>query len=354
MTRLQRFDRMSWWIPVCAFCWGALVAPGFGTGLLALFGDVIPAYSFTGDASIPAIDAWLHQIFVGQLFTGGFIEELGKGAGIVAICALLRHRLTGVVSGIVIGASVGLGFNFSETLLYLGQSQQAGDVFQLWARQGISLMGGHLAFSAVVGAGVGLALQLERRRDKVAAIGAGYLLASCCHLATNFLLSHLNESRGVWLPEDEASYVLLVIPVFIVVMHGPLTVLYLLMARSGLKLQAKGLAEELVRESASGYGAVTPTEVAVLLSPRRRFRRKLLELVRHGLTAHRRLDRLYAAQLRLGTQRWLAARGDPHASATIADDLRVRAVKTKLAILGKTATDQPHTTETRSMAEVGQ
>ncbi len=166
------------------------------------------------------------------------------------------------------------------------------------------------------------------------------------------MLGYLGVSRGRWLPENEVIFSLLIIPVAFLVMHAPLTVLYLLTARSSLKSQATGLAQALVREAASGYGAVTPTEVAVLLSPRRRFRRKLLALVRHGFPAYRRLNRLYAMQLRLGTQRWLASRGDAHASTTEADDLRVRVVLGKRAIIGEPMTGQPHSAGTRSLAGV--
>jgi len=350
ITRLQRFDRMSWWILVCALGWGALIATGFALGFSALVNDFLPAYTFTGDVSIAGVDAWRHQAVVGQIITAGFGEELAKGAGIVLVCGLFRHRLTGVVSGIVIGASVGLGFNFSESLLFLARAEGSADVFQFYGRQGVSLMAAHLAFSAVVGAGVGLSLQLRRRIDKLAAIGAGYLLASCCHFATNVLLGYLSLSQGVWLPDNDAVYALVVIPVFFVVMHAPLVVLYLLMARSGLQSQAKGLAEQLDKEAATGYGAITPTEVPVLLSPRRRFRRKLLELRGHGLKAYRRLDRLYATQLRLGTYRWLVSRGDLRPTTTGAEVLRERAVQCKLSMLDEPTTGQPDTAGKFSMA----
>ncbi len=147
ITRLQRFDRMSWWIPVCALGWGALVATGFALGFPSLVSGFLPAYTFTGDVSIAGIDAWRHQVFIGYMITVGFSEELAKAAGIVALCALFRHRLTGVVSGIVIGACAGLGFNFSESLLYLARSEGTADVFQFYGRQGVSLMAAHTSLS---------------------------------------------------------------------------------------------------------------------------------------------------------------------------------------------------------------
>lgn len=341
VTRLQRFDRMGWRIPVCAFGWGAFVGPGFIRGIATLFKDFYPAFSFGGDVSIAAVDAWQNHIFLVRTATFGFGEELGKSAGILLLCALFRHKLTGVVSGIVVGAAVGLGFNFSESLLYLSTSPAAEDLFQLWSRQGVSLLAAHLAFSATVGAGVGLAMQLSSRRQQAAAIGSGVALASCCHFATNLTLTYLSESRGVWLPGGQEIYSLLLFPLLILIMHSPLTVLYLLMARAGSKAQAHGLTTELSKEAATGYGAVIPTEVPVLLSPRRRFRRKLLELRRHGLGAYRRLDRLYAAQLRMGTHRWLASTGDQEASTTDLADLRERALRCKLLSLEGLPTLQP-------------
>lgn len=341
ITRLQRFARMIWWIPVYAVGWGAFVAPGFIKGLNAIFQEFYPAYTFSGDASISAVDTWTYHSFVALIATFGPGEELAKGAGIVLLCALFRKSVTGVVSGIVIGAGAGLGFNFTESLSYMGNSSGAADVFQLWARQGLSLMAAHLAFSATVGAGVGLAIGLSSKTHKLAAIGAGFALASCCHVAMNLVLTYVQVSRGDWLPLDEEINALVILPVVLLIMSLPLTVLYLIMARADTRAQADGVARELGNEAATGYGAVIPIEVPVLLSPRRRFRRKLLELRRHGFAAYRRLDQLYAAQLRLGAHRWLASTGDSQASTTDMADLRERALRCKLKGLGGVQTAHP-------------
>ena len=59
---------------------------------------------------------------VGQLYGGSlsapFVEEIVKAAVLYAIYRWRRHEFDGVLDGIVYAGMVGLGFAFTETVLY--------------------------------------------------------------------------------------------------------------------------------------------------------------------------------------------------------------------------------------------
>ena len=127
-----------------------------------------------------------------RLLAGGFaapaIEEVAKAAVLAALLLARRDRRVGPLDGIVYGGLVGVGFAFTENVVYLTfamlQGGQAGWLRGVYLR---ALLGGwnHAAFTATTGAAVGWAMgdRASGPRWLVTTIGLG--LAIVQHVAWN-------------------------------------------------------------------------------------------------------------------------------------------------------------------------
>jgi RsiW-degrading membrane proteinase PrsW (M82 family) len=355
--RMQRYRQMPVRIPAFAFGWGALVAAGFGGAMNLLYlADtltivLVPRMKQVLTATIQnprtAADlmGWLagrgplppsarglvsavQLIQAGLALDAGVFEELAKGAGIAILFLLCRRRwFDGPVSGIVLGAMVGLGFNLAESIDYMS----AGDALsQYWARQSVGLMGSHVAFTALTGAGFGVAGQLADRRSRRLVIGCGLAAAIGAHFMNDACLGALGRAEQSWFAPSPAVFTLVIQPLTLLALQGPFVALYLLLLRRGRRDQAAGLARELVMEARAGTGAITAAEVPILLDPGRRFRLRLLAFRRRGgLGAYRYLARLQAAQLDLVTERWHRARQAPNPWDPAETELRARVLRLK-------------------------
>jgi len=353
---MQRYRRMPVRIPAFAFGWGALIAAGFGGAMNLLYlADtmtivLIPRIKqvltttiqnphgaadlmgwLAGRGPLPPSDrglvATIQLVQAGLALDAGVFEELAKGAGIAILFLLCRRWFDGPVSGIVLGAMVGLGFNLAESIDYM----RAGDALsQYWARQSVGLMGSHVAFTALTGAGFGIAGQLADRRSRRLVIGCGLAAAMGAHFMNDVCLGALGRAEQGWLAPSPAIFTLVIQPLTLLVLQGPFVAAYLLLLRRGGQDQAAGLARELAAEARAGTGAITPAEVPILLDPRRRFRLRLFAFRRRGgLGAYRYLARLQAAQLELVTERWYRSRQAPKPGDRAESELRARVLRLK-------------------------
>ncbi|MEO3753681.1 PrsW family intramembrane metalloprotease [Streptomyces sp. B6B3] len=325
----QRYRRMPLWLPLAAFGGGLFMGGGFGATMGIWLGAYLPNYLVTQEMGAAQLD---HTVTTAMYVGAGVFEELGKGAAIAVLFLLFRRHFDGVVSGVVIGAAAGLGFNYMESVLYITSGDGVYANLQYWLRQSLGLMAAHTAFTAAIGAGFGIARQLRTPGARRAVIACGFLAAIGTHATNNLLLRYFQHEVGDWFPDaSDAVWVLVVFPVAILLLQGPLLLLYLLLLRRGLRGQAAGLAVELSVEAARGHGAVTWDELPALLNPARRFRIKVDALRRGGgLRAYRRLARLHAAQFDLGMLQWHTSRDevDPYDTRNEAQ-LRERVLRLK-------------------------
>lgn len=356
VCRMQRYRRMPLQLQLAGFGWGALVATGFGLAMNTLYyanafsSLVVPkvnqliSSSMENPGLIAGFARWLqgqgplppqlHGIIAsiqllkaGLGLDAGIFEELGKGAGVAILFLLYRRWFDGVVSGVVAGATVGLGFNFVETILYMSQG---GALFQYWERQSVALMGGHVAFTALIGAGFGVARQLPDRRSRRFIIGCGFLAAMAAHFMNDACLGYLGGMEKSWFAPSPAVNNVVIQPLQLIILQGPFVAMYILLLRRGLRSQAAGLARELGAEAHAGTAAVTAAEIPVLLNPRRRFQLRVLAFRNHGgLDAYRYLGRLQAAQLELAAQRWHSSRQEQDPWAEDETALRARVLQLK-------------------------
>ncbi len=324
IRRTQRLRRLPGGVLPTAFAGGLLVATGFGGSMNALNIDYAPAFlvwsKVQGMLAHPDLarlrdGSFQRELLAAKQLTGtllavdaGVFEELGKGLVIGAIYLATRQRWHGVASGIVVGATVGLGFNLLESVEYM-----TGDgAFQFWIRQAVGLFGAHTAFSALVGAGFGIAGRLADPRRRRLVIGLGFGMAICGHFANDSILTVVAGRLTVGDPTLSA---LVVQPLAVIALQLPFVLMYVLLLRKGMRDQSTAMAAGLTAAAADGSGAVIGAEVPILLDARRRFGLRLATFAQRGLPAYRWLTELHDRQLELGV--------------TMAPELRARIIDMK-------------------------
>ncbi|HVX47488.1 MAG TPA: PrsW family glutamic-type intramembrane protease [Mycobacteriales bacterium] len=339
--RMQRYHRLPVPLFLLAFLWG-LVALGFA-GVMNITAIQIASNHLLHSASdLSGADYVKHQVTVAHkvdlagFASAGVCEELGKGAFLAVVYLTARHHLSSVVSGIVLGAAVGLGFNLGETVEYMGVLHGFSAAYQYWARQGVGLFAAHAAFTALTGAGFAIAAALPSRKRRVIAIGAGYLAAAGGHFATDTVLSWFSEKALNWSigPAVEAW---LLTPGEVLGTSGLFLVLYLLLLWLGLKDQRRLLESAMRIEIATGSGAIAPGDVPVLLAPRLRLQRRILALRMDGWAGMRTLIRLQRAQLDLAAGRGRMLRGRHDRTGPDEPTLRARVLALRYGPAGVSA-----------------
>ena len=113
---LDRYEPEPRSLLVLGLGWGAFVATS-GALLLQLFDSVVFANTDAFTATVVA----------------PMTEEAAKGLFILLLLVFRRHELDGVLDGLVYAGMVGIGFAFTENILYLtsaymGEDGQAGGV----------------------------------------------------------------------------------------------------------------------------------------------------------------------------------------------------------------------------------
>ena len=160
-----------------AFGWGALVATG-GALLVQTVSQVV-----TGGGEV------LSAVLVAPV-----TEELGKGLFVVLLLWLRRHVIDGLLDGLVYAGVVGIGFAFTENILYYAGAFAGGpgfgdggvdDATGLFVLRGIFSPFAHPLFTSMIGIGVGIAVSTRSRPLRVVAPLVGYVVAVCLHAAWN-------------------------------------------------------------------------------------------------------------------------------------------------------------------------
>lgn len=187
---LDRRERESPWLFAVAFLWGAFMSTGLA----------LPVNS----AILHAITRWVEDnpilldvlgpeapVLLGAPIAGPLVEELTKGLGLLVLFFFLRAEFDGIRDGFVYGGLIGLGFTWFEAPLYVAQTYAEHGVARWGAHIGwrYALFGlsGHTLFTGLFGAGLGLALQTQRRWLQVVAPLVGLALAIGAHAFNNVL-----------------------------------------------------------------------------------------------------------------------------------------------------------------------
>lgn len=120
-------------------------------------------------------------------------EEAAKGFFILLLLWFRRSELDGVLDGIVYAGMVGIGFAFTENILYLsaaftGDEFHAGGIggaVALFVIRGVFSPFAHPLFTAFIGIGIGLAVTSRSMAVRVLAPIVGYLVAVAAHASWN-------------------------------------------------------------------------------------------------------------------------------------------------------------------------
>lgn len=314
VRRLDRNEKEPWRLVMVAAAWGAVVA----TSLVIWAESLWQAVAIRTLVPGPGLD-------VSTAFSAGLLEELAKGAALLLLFLVMRHEFDDVVDGIVYGAAVGLGFNFMESVSYMTNlyaifsPEGIGSIiagFQWYSRQVLGLFFGHATYTAIIGAGIGIARQLPNKRQKLIAIASGFLVAIAAHFSWDAWLT--------FFPIEKTTLGLVEIHLRTLIMTGPFTAAVIALLLVGLQIESRALVEQLRKEATEGTGAILPDEVNILADPWLRTKERMRWLRRAGIRGYLKLARLQSAQLDLAMERWHRERKEVDEPLEAEEELRRR------------------------------
>ena len=267
---LDRYEPEPPLLLLFAFGWGALVAT-----TVALILQTVDQFAL----DTPRM--WQATI------VAPLTEEAAKGLFILILLWSRRRIIDGVLDGIVYAGLVGVGFAFTENILYLGGAYMGGNSLGpgglgsatgLFVIRGIFSPFAHPLFTAFTGIGVGYAVVARSRFWRGAAPVLGYLVAVCAHAAWNGS-AFLGGGQGFVL-----TYLFAMVPAFLLLV--------------GLAVWARRREGRMLTRSladCSQRGFLAPEEVPWLVRlPQRRASRKFARSV--GGAASERAMREYQQQ----------------------------------------------------------
>jgi RsiW-degrading membrane proteinase PrsW (M82 family) len=198
---LDRYEPEPLRFLVMAFGWGALVATAAALVLQTL-DQVVLGTPETWQGSLVA----------------PITEEGAKGLFIGLLVWFRRRVVDGVLDGIVYAGLVGVGFAFTENILYLGAAYMGSDglgsggfgsATALFVVRGIFSPFAHPLFTACFGIGIGVAVTARARPWRLLAPVLGYLAAVTAHATWN-ASAFFGGGQGFL-----ATYVFAMVPAFL-------------------------------------------------------------------------------------------------------------------------------------------
>jgi RsiW-degrading membrane proteinase PrsW (M82 family) len=179
------------------------------------------------ERAVVHIDADLNQGLRGAIFVAPWIEEAAKALVVFGIVWWQRRRLVSPLAAAVYGGVAGVGFAFTENVVYYsgvfqstvvanGDRELALDaVRDLFWWRGVAAPFVHPVFTLVTGLGIGLALRQRHVGARILAPVAGYLGAVLLHTGYNTLAAYATDRQlsaiyiGILLPLLVAAIVVL-------------------------------------------------------------------------------------------------------------------------------------------------
>jgi RsiW-degrading membrane proteinase PrsW (M82 family) len=222
-----------------AFFWGAGVAT-----VATLVGDVVFQLAWTA-----VVGAYEDDV-LGAVVTAPVLEEAVKGLFLLILVAVRRREFDGVVDGIVYAGLVGVGFAFTENILYLAAAFAEGGFhggIVTFALRCVLSPFAHPLFTAMTGLAVGV-MSRSARPARVLLPVVGYLTAVLLHALWNG--SGLLGAGGFFV-----VYVLVMVPIFVA-----MTIVVVWQRRREQRI----VATHLPRFVATGW--IAPDEVRHLVS----------------------------------------------------------------------------------------
>jgi len=185
---VDRYEKEPTRLLAAAFVWGALPALLVVTAAEVFFR--LPL-DLLGYHTLEAVRLGLFA---------PLLEEAIKGAAVLMIYLHWRREFDDALDGVIYGAMVGFGFAMTSNLVrYLGN-------FALWGFAGLSAAAfvegsiyatNQAVYTAIFGAGLGVARLARRRRARWSASLGAFALAVAAHALHNLLLRNLVGVNGI-------------------------------------------------------------------------------------------------------------------------------------------------------------
>lgn len=269
-----------------ALLWGAAASAALAL-VFSFAVQILRAMSGAGEST--------GTMILGTVVQAPIVEEFSKGLGILILFWVFRRNFDGAVDGLVYGATIAVGFAFTENIQYFGLALAGsgaeggvGGVGEIFFLRGILSPFAHVMFTACTGIVLGFA---SRRSGSVAAIGF-FLLG----LVPAILLHALWNGASLVVGNFYVYYAVVQVPLFLL---GLSFVAYL--RRQEQLISAERLAEY------GRAGWFSPTEVALLSSAAGR-NAGMAWARRHGLSdAYARFTK-HATRLAFARQRIVSGR----------------------------------------------
>jgi RsiW-degrading membrane proteinase PrsW (M82 family) len=283
---LDRFEAEPTVLLLFAFGWGAAVAT-----LVAVL---------VNSTSIALLKASGGDITVGAVVIAPIVEETCKGLAILLVFLYRRREFDGVVDGIVYAGMAGIGFAFTENVLYLGRALADSGVDGLAVTFVLRCIFGpfaHPLFTMATGVGFGIAVTTRRAWVRYAAPLLGWLVAVTLHGLWN--LSAVAGLRGF-----VSAYIVLQVPIFL----GAVS--FALWSR---RREGRLIGRHLAVYAETGW--LTPGEVQMLSSMPQRRRARAVARSRGGAGAARAMRAFQdaASELALLRERMTRSAAGPDA-----------------------------------------
>jgi hypothetical protein len=336
----QRFARLTWPALLAAFAWGALLVFSLGRAYSGLGFGTLYGYT-TGKISatnLSSFDTSMWRALGLLILHLSVVNELTVAAGVLLLLLMFRHRRIDTLTGLVLGAAIGLGYNFTESILYiqiygsLGTFLGATGGFEYWIRQSIGLLAGQVTFGALIGAAIGTAFQARQRQRRRLIAGAGIVTAIGAAVAAEILsgcLSHLVQGH---VANGGALGTLMISPLLWLLPQAPFIALAALLLAAGRRARGAAARVAISAEAGDSGGAITAPEVPYLTDPGLRLWAVAGTWRRHGRSAALALHRLQSAQLDLAGWRWqqqLSGSEGDLAAQEEGDALRAKVIRLK-------------------------
>jgi RsiW-degrading membrane proteinase PrsW (M82 family) len=265
-----------------AFLWGATGAVFFAFILNSINSAVFGAVGGQAGAEIG-----------GSVISAPFVEELAKGCALFLFFFWKKDEFDNVVDGIVYACMVGLGFAMTENISYYGQALAHGGLPGTIMIRGIFAPFSHPLFTAMTGAGLGVARETVKRQLKPVAPFVGLAAAMFLHATWNLSASFGAAFLGV--------YFLFMVPTFF--------------AFVGVVLYAQARERKIIRANLLPYvqtGHLSPVELESLCRFGGRMKTLLAAQSTGGFAGWKREARFQQAASELAFHRWRTERGITH------------------------------------------
>ncbi len=185
---IDRYEPEPIWLLFVMFIWGALVATT-GAIIVSGIGQFVLVVASGLDPSGQTMEA------ISATMVAPLTEESTKGIGLLLLwwlSAAKLKELDGPLDGAIYGGVVGLGFTLTEDILYVASATAEGGVggFAVLFFLRTILAGlAHASFTALIGLGIGIAVEAKHPAIKIFAPFFGWCGAVALHAIHNALVT---------------------------------------------------------------------------------------------------------------------------------------------------------------------